>query len=46
MTADIEDATPRGRAGIVLFDPPEGAPELFETGMMSMPTIDPPAPTR
>lgn len=44
MTADTEAAPPRGRAGIVLFDPPEGAPELFETGMMSMPTVDPPAP--
>jgi quercetin dioxygenase-like cupin family protein len=33
----------RGRAGIVLFDPPEGAPSLMETGIMSMPTMDPPA---
>jgi quercetin dioxygenase-like cupin family protein len=32
------------RAGIVLFDPPERAPHLHETGMMSMPTMDPEAP--
>jgi hypothetical protein len=32
------------RAGIVLFDPPADAPLLHETGMMSMPTMDPPAP--
>jgi len=32
------------RAGIVLFDPPAEAPGLHETDMMSMPTMDPPAP--
>jgi hypothetical protein len=32
------------RTGIVLFDTAEGAPLLHETDMMSMPTVDPPAP--
>jgi len=40
---DATDAPERGRQGIVMFDPPEGAPQLHETGMMSMPTLDPPA---
>jgi hypothetical protein len=35
---------PRGSRGITVFDPPGGAPSLYETGMMSMPTTDPPAP--
>jgi hypothetical protein len=30
--------------GVVLFDTPAGAPPLHETGIMSMPTMDPPAP--
>ena len=30
--------------GIVLFESPAGAPPLHETGIMSMPTVDPPAP--
>jgi hypothetical protein len=40
------DETPEAgtRKGIVLFDPPEGAPELYESGIMSMPTMDPEAP--
>lgn len=42
MTTDPRAPEP-GRAGIVLFDPPAGAPSLHETGMMSMPTMDPPA---
>jgi quercetin dioxygenase-like cupin family protein len=33
-----------GRTGITLFDAPDGAPLLHETDMMSMPTMDPPAP--
>jgi hypothetical protein len=42
--ATAPDAAPRaGRGGIVLFDAPEGAPNLHDTGMMSMPTLDPPA---
>lgn len=32
------------RSGITMFDPPEGAPPLYETGMMSMPTTEPRAP--
>lgn len=32
------------RAGIVLFDGPADAPDLYESGIMSMPTMDPPAP--
>ena len=44
MTADTDNPAPRGLAGIVLFDPPEAAPHLHDTGMMSMPTLDPPAP--
>lgn len=31
------------RRGIVFFDPPAESPPLHETGMMSMPTLDPPA---
>lgn len=42
--ADATETSERSRAGIVLFDPPERAPQLHETGMMSMPTLDPPAP--
>ena len=41
------DGTPTrqaGRAGIVLFDPPDDVPHLHDTGIMSMPTLDPPAP--
>jgi len=47
MTRDDQgasDAAPTKRAGIVLFDPPADAPELFESGIMSMPTTDPEAP--
>jgi len=29
---------------ITFFDPPEEAPELYESGIMSMPTMDPDAP--
>ena len=32
------------RSGIVLFDPPADAPDLYDTGIMSMPTMDPEAP--
>ena len=42
--ADGTPTPPPGRAGIVLFDPPERAPHLHETDVMSMPTLDPPAP--
>jgi quercetin dioxygenase-like cupin family protein len=35
---------PSSRSGITMFDPPAAAPSLYETGMMSMPTTDPPAP--
>jgi hypothetical protein len=31
------------KSGIVLFDPPADAPDLYDTGIMSMPTVDPPA---
>jgi len=37
-------AKPPNRGGITMFDPPDAAPSLYETGMMSMPTTDPPAP--
>jgi len=32
------------RSGITLFDAPESAPLLYETEVMSMPSMDPPAP--
>jgi quercetin dioxygenase-like cupin family protein len=35
---------PPSRSAITMFDPPAAAPSLYETGMMSMPTTDPPAP--
>jgi hypothetical protein len=38
------ESPPPRRGGIVLFDPPAAAPDLYDTGMMSMPTVDPPAP--
>ena len=41
---DGAPAAESGRAGIVLFDPPESAPDLHEIAMMSMLTLDPPAP--
>jgi len=31
-------------SSIVFFDPPDSAAALHETGIMSMPTMDPPAP--
>ena len=33
----------KGSRGITLFDPPAGAPDLMDTGVMSMPVADPPA---
>lgn len=41
---DTQSTTDGRRAGIVLFAPPAEAPDLNDTGMMSMPTVDPPAP--
>jgi hypothetical protein len=32
------------RAGITFFDGPDDSPSLMEAGVMSMPTLDPPAP--
>lgn len=40
----VDGATARPRrAGITFFDGPTAAPALHETGVMSMPTTDPPA---
>jgi len=39
----VTTPAPKKKAGIVLFDP-DDAPELFESGIMSMPTMDPEAP--
>jgi quercetin dioxygenase-like cupin family protein len=33
----------KGARGITFFDPPAGAPDLMDTGVMSMPVADPPA---
>lgn len=41
-TGDATDG--RARAGITLFDGPDRAPTLYDTGIMSMPEVDPPAP--
>lgn len=38
-----ENDARKDRAGITLFDPPSDAPLLHETGMMTMPEMDPPA---
>jgi hypothetical protein len=39
-----ESTTAPSTRGIVMFDPPAEAPLLHETGIMSMPTMNPPAP--
>ncbi|MHB1584598.1 MAG: cupin domain-containing protein [Acidimicrobiales bacterium] len=39
----VEQRPPRARAGIAFYDPPDHAPALHETDVMSMPVMDPPA---
>jgi hypothetical protein len=45
MTTTESDPEPQARrSGIRFYDPPATAPHLHEAGIMSMPTMDPPAP--
>lgn len=43
MSSDPDSDSRPARAGITFFAPPGEAPDLHETGMMSMPEVDPAA---